>query len=193
MFKFSVSKLISTFFYVGFSKICPGTFGSIATLPLWFFICYCLSKLNISSNSRLLLAILLVILILIYVLGTITTKIYMDETKKSDPSEVVIDEVVGQLIAFIMSSTLIYMQSYKITAIMNCNCNYLKNGIVLLLMVTPIIFFRIFDILKPYPIGYIDKNMDNAHGVMLDDVVAGIFAGLCNTSLIYLFLSLVKA
>ena len=193
MFKFSISKLISTFFYVGFSKMCPGTFGSIATLPLWFFICYCLSKLNLSDNSAILVTILISILILIYIVGVVTTKIYMEETKKSDPSEVVIDEVLGQLITFIMSSTLIYMYSYKITAIMNCKCNYLKNGLVLLLMVTPIIFFRIFDILKPYPIGYIDKNMDNANGVMLDDVVAGIFAGFCNTGLIYLFLSLVKA
>ena len=65
---FSVSKLISTFFYVGFSKICPGTFGSIATLPLWFFICFCLSKLDITDNSKVLLAILLFILAFIYIL-----------------------------------------------------------------------------------------------------------------------------
>ena len=189
---FSVSKLISTFFYVGFSKICPGTFGSIATLPLWFFICFCLSKLDIIDNSKVLLAILLFILAFIYIIGTIATKIYMEETKKSDPSEVVIDEVVGQLIAFIMSSALLYTHAEKITAIMNCECQYLKNGLTLLLMITPIIFFRFFDILKPYPIGYIDKHMDNAHGVMLDDVVAGIFGGFCNVGLIYLFLSMVK-
>lgn len=189
---FSFSKLISTFFYVGFSKFCPGTFGSIATLPLWFFICFCLSRSDIVNKPTLLMAILMFIVVFLYVIGTITTKIYMEATKKSDPSEVVIDEVVGQLITFIMSSVLLYTHTEKIGAIMNCECQYLKNGLVLLLMITPIIFFRIFDILKPYPIGYIDKHMDNAHGVMLDDVIAGIFGGFCNVGLIYLFFTLVK-
>ena len=191
MIKFSISKMISTFFYVGFSKICPGTFGSVATLPLWFFICYLISKLNI-NNPFILTAILLAVLVFIYIIGEITTRIYMDAAKKSDPSEVVIDEVVGQLIAFIMSSSLIYVQTEKVRAIMDCECAYLKNGLGLLLLVTPIIFFRIFDIKKPWIVGYIDKNVKSAHGVMLDDVFAGIFAGICNVLLTYLFLFLVR-
>ena len=116
----------------------------------------------------------------------------MKSTGKLDPSEVVIDEVVGQLIAFIMSSSLIYMQSAKIELIMNCECVYLKNGLGLLLLITPIIFFRLFDIGKPWIIGYIDKNIKSAHGVMLDDVFAGLFAGICNVILIYLFLFLIR-
>ena len=184
--------MISTFFYVGFSKICPGTFGSIATLPLWFCICYLIVRFNLPNNPLVLPFVLLLVLIFFYIIGVITTKVYMDVTEKLDPSEVVIDEVVGQLIAFIMSSSLVYMQSDKVESIMNCDCAYLKNGLGLLLLITPIIFFRIFDIGKPGIIGYIDKNVKNAHGVMLDDVFAGIFGGACNLGLIYLFLSLVR-
>lgn len=191
MIKFSISKMISTFFYVGFSKICPGTFGSIATLPLWFFICYLIVKFNL-FGPVLLPVVLLTILVLFYIIGEITARNYMKNTGKSDPSEVVIDEVVGQLIAFIMSSSLIYLQSSKVESIMNCECAYLKNGLGLLLLITPIIFFRIFDIQKPWIIGYIDKNVKNAHGVMLDDVFAGIFAGICNVALIYLFFFLIR-
>ena len=191
MMKFSVSKLISTFFYVGFSKVCPGTFGSVATLPLWFFICYLSAKFNLSSPI-VLMTILIAILLFFYVIGEITTSIYMKSTGKLDPSEVVIDEVVGQLIAFMMSFSLIYMQSAKIELIMNCECVYLKNGLGLLLLITPIIFFRLFDIGKPWIVGYIDKNIKSAHGVMLDDVFAGLFAGICNVILIYLFLFLIR-
>lgn len=41
------------------------------------------------------------------------------------------------------------------------------------------VFFRVFDILKPWPIGWLDKNVDGGFGVMIDDVLAGVMAFIC--------------
>ena len=73
----------------------------------------------------------------------------------SDPQIVVIDEVVGQWIALIPAAL---------------------NPVSLLLA---LILFRVFDVLKPWPVSYFDRKIGGAWGVMLDDVAAGILAALC--------------
>ena len=72
-----------------------------------------------------------------------------------DSKMIVIDEVAGQWIALIPAALNPF------------------------LIIVAFILFRFFDILKPWPIGYIDKNVSGAAGVMFDDVVAGIFAAIC--------------
>jgi phosphatidylglycerophosphatase A len=47
------------------------------------------------------------------------------------------------------------------------------------------VLFRLFDILKPWPVSYLDKKIEGGLGVMLDDIAAGIYAGLCLTGLYY--------
>ena len=105
----------------------------------------------------------------------------MKEVKREDPSEVVIDEVVGQMIAYTIS---------LIPIIINSNFQ-LKTCIFVPMLITPLILFRIFDISKPNLVGYIDNNMKNEYGVMLDDVVAGIYAGLANLLVFALYFKLI--
>lgn len=180
---FKISKFISTFFYVGFAKKAPGTMGSLATIPFWLLINYLLlNLLKIKETNYI--TVILTLTISLYFIGYYSTKIYMAETKKEDPSETVIDEVVGQIIAFIITlSALVIFSNYKI--------NPNNPWIIVPILITPFILFRFFDITKPNLIGYIDKNWNNAHGVMLDDVIAGIYAGICNIGIFYLFIKYV--
>ncbi|MDC0385064.1 phosphatidylglycerophosphatase A [bacterium] len=90
---------------------------------------------------------------------------FSDVFDKKDAKEIVIDEFVGQniplfFLLFIPLNTATYNKDFMI------------------LIVLSFIFFRFFDILKPYPINLIDKKMKNGLGVMLDDVIAGIFSAL---------------
>jgi phosphatidylglycerophosphatase A len=79
---------------------------------------------------------------------------YCRASAKSDPSEVVIDEVAGQLLALALVPP-----------------DWLSYALGFL-------FFRVFDILKPGPIGWADRKIKGGLGVMLDDVIAGVLAGL---------------
>ncbi|MFI3241602.1 MAG: phosphatidylglycerophosphatase A [Alphaproteobacteria bacterium] len=88
-----------------------------------------------------------------FVFGTIATKEVLKHTTH-DPKEIVIDETVGQSIALL----------------------YLAINPSVWTYVFGFALFRVFDILKPYPVSYFDKQVENEYGVMLDDVVAGIFA-----------------
>lgn len=78
--------------------------------------------------------------------------VYEAHTQKHDDSQVVIDEFAGTFITFV--------------GVVPSSLNLLA-GFVL---------FRILDITKPFPIGWIDKNLPGAAGTLLDDVVAGVVA-----------------
>lgn len=96
--------------------------------------------------------------ILITVIAIKEINIYENEVGTHDNSEIVIDELAGMWIA--MSIGGVMADSY-------------------LLGFIAFIFFRIFDIWKPSIIGRIDRDVGGGMGVMGDDVVAGVFAGLC--------------
>ena len=95
---------------------------------------------------------LLLATISVFCLGILATNIYLKKTGKQDPGEVVIDEVAGQWIPLLIVGT------------------------DLLLLVLAFILFRLFDILKPWPISWMDRHIKGATGVMIDDIVAGLFA-----------------
>ncbi|MDH5795970.1 MAG: phosphatidylglycerophosphatase A [Anaplasmataceae bacterium] len=144
--------LILTCGFMGFSPFAPGTVCSFFVTIISFYL------LNVSH-------ILLGILILI----STATGVYLStkvvkETKKIDPKEIVIDELVGQGLALLISD--IYVMRYTY--------NHINIYHAMLLF----ILFRVFDILKPMPIDYIDDNFHYGFGVMFDDVIAGIFASI---------------
>ena len=91
---------------------------------------------------------------ILFLLGVIGSNIYENKTGKKDSSIIVIDEVVGQLISMM--------------PIMNNNY----------LIFLSFFIFRLFDIFKPWPASYIDKNIKGGLGVMLDDVVAGTYTAI---------------
>lgn len=148
-----MSHLIATFFYVGHLRPAPGTWGSLAALPFAWGIHM------LGGFPLLFLATFLV-----FFAGWWATKIETAGKDDHDPSEIVIDEVAGQWIA-------LWPLSY--------GAWHMGIDITLLYPGWIVAFggFRLFDIWKPGPIGVADRRGD-ALGVMLDDVIAGVFAGV---------------
>ena len=145
-------KLIVTFFFVGNVRFAPGTIASFVTVIIF----YAFAKyFNVFS---FILTISAVILLSYVAIGFYTTDLL-----EKDKSEIVIDEVIGQSIALL--PLLIFAE--------NASPKFFTCLISLL-------FFRFFDIVKPYPINKIDK-MNNTFGVIFDDILAGIFAALLLT------------
>ncbi len=105
--------------------------------------------------------ILLFLIIVIFCIGILAAKKHYKRYKKHDSNEIVIDEVVGQWVTIIF---------------INENLLHLLLAFVL---------FRFFDIIKPWPISLADKNIKSSFGVMFDDILAGVFAGILISFLIY--------
>ena len=105
--------------------------------------------------------------LIIFVIGTYSADRYSKLTEINDPKEVVIDEVVGQMLTIFLTIPFSFM--------------FLSNSVpidllVIISLLVSFILFRIFDILKPWPINWIDKKIKGGFGIMLDDVMAAIFA-----------------
>ena len=149
-----VTHLIATFFHVGHLRPAPGTWGSLAALP-------CAWALHVAGGP-LLLSLGVVVA---FTLGMWATSLETKGKDDHDPSEIVIDEVAGQWLAFLPVSIGATHAGVALTA--------LWPG-----WVTAFLAFRLFDIWKPGPIGWADRRGD-AFGVMLDDILAGLAAALC--------------
>lgn len=145
-------------FGIGYSKYASGTVASFVTCVI-FYSLYSVGYLESRGIY------LICIIIIIFFLSILIIDKFSDVFDEKDAKEIVIDEFVGQniplfFLLFIPLNTATYNKDFMI------------------LIVLSFIFFRFFDILKPYPINLIDKKMKNGLGVMLDDVIAGIFSAL---------------
>ena len=145
--------ITATVFYIGHLRPAPGTWGSLAALPLAWLVFW------LGGLWLFLLAIPAA-----YVKGLIATRHYTAKTGDHDPSEVVIDEVVGQWIALLPVIAGAWWVQVDVLA--------LWPG-----WIAAFVLFRLFDITKPWLVGRADARGD-AEGVMLDDVWAGVFAAL---------------
>jgi phosphatidylglycerophosphatase A len=153
-FKSPFAKIIATCGYIGFSKIASGTVASFITAILIY--------ISIHYVSDWLALLLFIFSISI---GWWSTIIYLDDTKKSDPKEVVIDEFAGQSLTILLVK---YCLDYL----------HLSSNVTLLFITSlSFVFFRLFDITKIFPISYFD-NIDNAFGAIMDDIIAGLMAAL---------------
>jgi len=153
--------LIITMFGIGNSKYAPGTVASFVTC--WIYICFYNFQFNINF---LIGGVILIFLFSVYSIDS-----FKNSFSKIDAKEIVIDEFIGQSIPILT----IY--------------NFLeKNNLnhFVLYTFTSFILFRIFDIWKPYPINIIDERMKNGFGVILDDVIAGVFSVVALLAINYL-------
>lgn len=152
------SHLSSTFFGVGLLPIAPGTWGSFAALFLFFGLIY--------AQINFLLYFLFFIFFL--TLSIIICEIASKDLEHKDHKTIVIDEVAGAGLSFLFIPLLgIYNFSTQ---------EWQKESYLAALIL--IILFRFFDILKPHPISFIDKKFKSGFGIVFDDLVAGVFAGL---------------
>ena len=149
------NNLLVTMLGIGKIPKIPGTFGSLVTTILLYFF------FNILNLSSILILIALVIIIVLSFLA-ITTYIKNNENK--DPKEIVIDELIGQSIP-------IYL--YEVS-----HGTEKSTDEALIFYVICFILFRFFDITKPFPVSYFDKNFKNSFGVIMDDICAGFYVVL---------------
>ncbi|MAM60173.1 phosphatidylglycerophosphatase A [Maritimibacter sp. UBA3975] len=157
-----MSRLFATFFFVGYLRPASGTWGSLAALPfIWALHEIGQRFVPLELGGPLLLAVALVVT---YFGGLAATRIITSEGGDHDPSEIVIDEVVGQGIAILPVSIG--------AAGVGADMLALWPG-----WVVGFLAFRLFDIWKPWLVGRVDRRNDPV-GVMLDDVIAGVFAAL---------------
>ena len=134
---------------IGKIKHAPGTVASFIACILFILF---FNFLNIIA------IFLFTLLIFLYSFVAMNTS--FNEFKTDDPQEIVIDEVVGQLLTLLAIP--IYETLYPLPLIYYCAISFL--------------LFRLFDIWKPYPISYVDNNVDGSLGIMLDDIIASIFS-----------------
>ena len=149
-----MTRLIATFCYVGLLRPAPGTWGSLAALPLG----YLLHRLG----GFPLLAVAAAAL---FALGFWAVRAETAADPTEDPSEFVVDEVVGQWIA-------LFPLSAGLWAMGAPPALFPWPG-----WVGGFLMFRLFDVWKPWLVGRVDR-MHSPLGVMLDDVVAGVFAAV---------------
>ena len=140
---------------LGKIKIIPGTFGSLVTVILLYIFFHIL---NISTN------IILLFLLTIFIYSFSAVASHIENSENKDPGEIIIDEFIGQSIP-------IYLYEVSHGTEKSPNEAIIFYGVCFIL-------FRFFDILKPFPVSFFDKNFKNSFGVIMDDVFAGIYVVL---------------
>jgi len=149
------NSLVVTMFGLGKIKFMPGTFGSLATIIILFYLFH---SLNISSNN------ILIGWIMIFIYSFYAVSTHTKDSKNKDPGEIIIDEFLGQSIPIYL-----YEISHGTTK---------EGGEAIIYYALFFILFRYFDIMKPFPISFFDKNFKNSFGVIMDDVCAGLYVVL---------------
>jgi len=134
-------KAFVTVFGIGYIRIAPGTFGSLFAILVWYM-----------SINYLNIYFFYIIVIIVFICSFKTINIYLRNANKDDPSEVVVDEFIGQ------SLPLIFLLQFNVYEVLLAFSS-----------------FRLFDIFKIYPVNKVE-NIKGANGVIMDDVVAGIYS-----------------
>lgn len=160
--------LAVTTFGVGYFPLMPGTYGSLVAVGFYSLLASTFSAFRYSANPsspELIVAtihsIILVAFLLFILLGIWAAGRSVELLGNTDAPEAVVDEVIGQLVVFLFIP---FTSSW-------------------LLIGAGFALFRLFDIWKPYPIDYL-QTLPGGIGVCADDLLAGVYAGVC-LSIIY--------
>ena len=151
-----INVIISTFFGNGYISKIPGTFTSLITLIILYLLFEVFQFKNLNY-----------IFILFSITFFYSFYAVMDsetEFENKDPRQIVIDEVLGQAMPLIL---VVYLSSKN-----------LINIPVEIYYILSFILFRFFDIVKPFPVSYFDKQHKNFFGIIMDDIMAGLYTML---------------
>ena len=151
----TLNTLFVTMFGLGKIPKIPGTFGSLATVIVLYLFFH---RLNISSN------LILIGLIIIFIYSFFAVAEHIKNSEDKDPKEIIIDEFIGQSIP-------IYLYEISHGTEKSPDEALIFYGVCFIL-------FRFFDIAKPFPVSFFDKNFKNSFGVIMDDVCAGFYVVL---------------
>ena len=149
------NSLFVTMLGLGKIKYIPGTIGSFVTIIILYYLFHII---NLSPN------IFLFFLILIFIYSFYAVSSHIENNENKDPGEIIIDEFIGQSIP-------IYLYEISHGTEKTSNEAIIFYGICFIL-------FRYFDIMKPFPVSFFDKNFKNSFGVIMDDVCAGFYVVL---------------
>ena len=138
----SLLKQVATFFGIGFFPKGPGTAGTFATIPLVLLLSWAGPLFYMAA------------VILLLPVAIIAAQVYEQDAGGHDHNEIVIDEVIG----FLVAMTWLPMTWQSLLA-----------GFLL---------FRVLDILKPFPISYLDEKVPGGFGVVVDDLFAGLVVNI---------------
>ena len=148
----NINFLFVTLFGIGKLKKIPGSYASLATTIFLFFLFHIL---NFSPN------VVLIGLIIIFIISLYAVNIFIKDLDNKDPKEIVIDEFIGQSIPISL-----YEVAHNVPK---------DSDQILKFYFVMFVLFRIFDIVKPFPVSYYEKNFKNSFGVIMDDVCAGLY------------------
>ena len=151
----SFNSLLVTMFGLGKIKYMPGTFGSLATIIILYYLFHIL---DVSSNF------ILIGLLIIFIYSFYAVSSHIENNENKDPGEIIIDEFLGQSIPIYL-----YEISHGVTK---------KDDDAIIYYLLFFILFRYFDIMKPFPVSFFDKNFKNSFGVIMDDIFAGFYVVL---------------
>ncbi|MFM8989011.1 MAG: phosphatidylglycerophosphatase A [Alphaproteobacteria bacterium] len=143
--------LVATMLWIGRIPFAPGTFGSLAALPVGWAIASWGGGAALAAASAT-----------AFIAGTIAASRIVGRRGDADPGFIVVDEVAGQLLALALVPQEWWAWAIAFAA------------------------FRATDVLKPFPAGWCDRNMGGGIGVMADDMVAGLQAGIATWVLLAL-------
>ena len=141
------TNILVSIFFIGHIKIASGTWGSLASILIIF---------PIIKFTSLSFEILVSIFIILFFISNFFINYYSKMTETYDSKYIVIDELLGIFIILIFYDFLLIYNDF-------------------LTLILIFFIFRIFDIIKIFPANLIDKNLKNGYGVILDDIVAGIY------------------
>ena len=150
-----INFLFVSLFGIGKIKKIPGSFASLATTLFLFFLFHIL---NVSPN------IVLFAIIIVFLISFYAVNVFIKDLTNKDPKEIVIDEFIGQSIPICLYEVVHDLPKETDQA--------LKFYLIIFVL------FRFFDITKPFPVNYYDKNYKNSFGVIMDDVCAGLYVVL---------------
>jgi phosphatidylglycerophosphatase A len=164
--------LAVTTFGVGYLPLAPGTWGSVVGVGIYLGVSrmvveiavgfrFYISEVGWNPFTAWVHVAILVSFLLFCLLGVWSAGRATNLFGDGDPSQAVVDEVIGQLIVFL----------------------FVPFGIGWPFIIAGFLLFRLFDIWKPYPIDYL-QNLPAGIGVCADDILAGVYAGVC-LSIVY--------
>jgi len=141
------TNIFVSIFYIGYIRYAPGTWGSLASLGIIFFL---FNIINIP------LSILIILFVFLFFLSNYLINYFSSITNSHDSKHIVIDEFLGIFFIFLFYDVIFIYNNY-ITCLLIFVC------------------FRIFDVFKIFPANYFDKQLYSGFGVILDDIIAGMY------------------
>ena len=141
------TNIFVSIFYIGYIRYAPGTWGSLASLGILFFL---FNIINIP------LSILIILFVFLFFLSNYLINYFSSITNSHDSKHIVIDEFLGMFFIFLFYDVIFIYNNY-ITCLLIFVC------------------FRIFDVFKIFPANYFDKQLHSGYGVILDDIIAGMY------------------